>query len=317
MPPLLEIRGLTKVFDLPRGSQLPWQPRPRLTAVGGVNITLDHGEVLGLIGESGSGKTTIARCVVGLERATDGSIVVDGEPIGDLTHRGLPLRRKIQMVFQDSYGSLDPRQTIHDVIEEPLKLLTDLDATQRGERIAAMLAEVGLPRSVATRYRHELSGGQQQRINFARALVLHPALVVLDEPVSSLDASVRMQVIALMKSLQRAFDLSYLFISHDLHTVEDLCDRVAIMFAGHIVEFGLVADIFAAPTHPYTRQLLASRLALGDRPRRLEAEAPEGPRRPWLSDANWSSAGGLHPPLVPLSATHFVAQHTSNGSHRK
>jgi len=312
--PLLEIRDLTKVFDLPRGSQLPWEPRPHLKAVDGVNLSVNQGDVLGLIGESGSGKTTVARCVVGLERATGGTIAVDGVPIGDLSRRDKSVRRKIQMVFQDSYGSLDPRQTIYDVIEEPLKLLTELDAMQRRERINAILAEVGLPQNVATRYRHELSGGQQQRSNFARALILHPALVVLDEPVSSLDASVRMQVIALMKSLQVAFDLSYLFISHDLHTVQDLCDRVAIMFAGRIVELGLVTDIFASPAHPYTRQLLASRLALGDPPRRLDTEAPEGPRRPWLTDKQWSSAGGLPLTLVPLSATHFVAKHNGNGS---
>jgi ABC-type oligopeptide transport system ATPase subunit len=313
--PLLEIRDLSKLFELPRKSQMPWERPMHLKAVNGVDLIMAKGEVLGLVGESGSGKTTVARCIVGLERPTAGIIYVEGQAVEELTGRKMRLlRRKIQMVFQDSYGSLDPRQRIYDIVEEPLKLLTDLDASERRDRIETMLADVGLPRGVAMRYRHELSGGQQQRINFARALVPHPALVVLDEPVSSLDASVRTQVIGLMKSLQQKFDLSYLFISHDLHTVQGLCDRVAIMYAGRIVEFGLVSDIFASPTHPYTRLLLASRLAIGDPPRRLQLEASEGQRRPWLTDAKWSWANGLSPELVPLTDTHYVAQN-QNGRH--
>jgi ABC-type oligopeptide transport system ATPase subunit len=309
VPPLLDIHELSKVFELPRKSRLPWESKEFLTAVDSVSITVDQGEVLGVVGESGSGKTTVARCIVGLERATNGTIVFEGTAIDYLNARKMrSLRRKIQMVFQDSFGSLDPRQTVHDIVDEPLKLLTDLDTRDRRSRVEAILAEVGLSRALANRYRHELSGGQQQRINFARALVTHPELVVLDEPVSSLDASVRMQVIGLLKSLQEAFQLSYLFISHDLHTVQELCDRVAIMCLGRIVEVGRAFDIFTAPAHPYTKQLLASRLALSDPPRRLHTEVTEGPRRPWLGDAKWSFSEGLSPRLVPLSATHFVAQ---------
>ena len=152
-----------------------------------------------------------------------------------------------------------------------------------------------------------------QRINLARALVLHPALIVLDEAVSSLDASVRSGVIALLTSLQQKFDLSYLFISHDLHTVRDLCDRVAIMCAGRIVELGPVTEIFESPVHPYTQRLLASRLALGDRPRRLDIGDTDGPRRPWLTDPRWSWEAGRTPELTPLSATHFVAQNPALG----
>jgi ABC-type oligopeptide transport system ATPase subunit len=314
VPPLLDIRDLTKHFPIARKSRSPWTPKEFVKAVNGVSITLGSREVLGIAGESGSGKTTVGRCVVGLERPTTGTIMFDGEEIGDFSTRQMqPLRRRIQMVFQDSYGSLDPRQTIYDIVEEPLKLLTDLAASERKERVKTMLAEVGLPRSVAQRYRHELSGGQQQRINLARALVPHPALVVLDEAVSSLDASVRTHVISLLKSLQEKFDLAYLFISHDLHTVHDLCDRVAIMCAGRVVELGLVEEIFASPVHPYTRQLLAARLALGDRPRRLQIGESERALRSWLTDAKWSLADGSHPELVPFSATHFVAQN-SNGT---
>jgi ABC-type oligopeptide transport system ATPase subunit len=312
---ILEIRDLTKDFPLPRKGQPPWAPKEVLTAVNNVSISMAECEVLGLVGESGSGKTTTGRCVMGLERPTSGEIVIDGIPTAGLSGRQLrAMRRNVQMVFQDSYGSLNPRLTVYDIVEEPLKLLTDLDAAARRERIEEMFGVVGLPRSVQSRYRHELSGGQQQRVNLARALVPHPALVVLDEAVSSLDASVRGQVIGLLKDLQQQFDLSYLFISHDLHTVQDLCDRVAIMCSGRIVEVGRVVDIFASPVHPYTQQLFASRLAIGDRPRRLQLDAVERAARPWLTESKWSWSNGLSPELVPLSATHFVAQNP-NGRH--
>lgn len=314
MKPLLEVRDLEKTFEIRRKSGTPWRGRELVKAVSGVSFTLARGEVLGLVGESGSGKTTVARCIVGLEGPSAGAISVDGVEISGLTGRQFrPLRRKIQMVFQDSYGSLDPRQTMYDIVEEPLTLLTDLNAIARRDRIEKIFDDVGLAPGLAARFRHELSGGQQQRVNLARALVPHPALVVLDEPVSSLDASVRTQVISLMRSLRDKFDLSYLFISHDLHTVQDLCDRVAIMCSGWLVEVGLVSDIFAAPVHPYTRQLFASRLALGEKPRRLQLGEVEGSRRSWLSDAKWSWVGGLSPKLVQVSATHFVAAN-HNGS---
>lgn len=232
-----------------------------MRAVRGVSLTVRRGEVCGLVGESGSGKTTLGRCVLGLERPTSGRIVFEENEISEMSGRALRrLRPRIQGVFQDPKSSLNPRMTAAQIIEEPLRLLTDESRTGRRRRVVEMLTEVGLSEQVLGRYRHQLSGGQQQRISIARALVVNPAFVVLDEPVTALDASVRWQVLDLLRRLRASHDLTYLYISHDLDTVRSFCDRVAVMFGGALVEVGATESVFTSPRHPYTRLLLASTL---------------------------------------------------------
>ena len=261
MTTLLEIDNLRKTFYVGR-SFLSGRGRKIVHAVQGASFRIDVSEVFGLVGESGSGKSTVARCVVGLEHPTAGSIRFRDRNIQGLSYRDFrPLRREIQMVFQDPASSLNPRMTAAQAIEEPLRLLTDLDRNTRRAAVRRIMAEVGLSSELAERHRHQLSGGQQQRVSIARALVLNPKLLVLDEPVSALDASIQAQVLGLLRELHVKHELSYLFISHDLDTVRTLCHRVGIMRYGRIVELGSVEQIFASPLHAYTQLLLGSMLA--------------------------------------------------------
>jgi len=258
---LLEIDTLQKTFHVGR-SLFSGRGRKIIHAVRGASFRIGVGEVFGLVGESGSGKSTVARCVVGLEQPTAGRVRFRDQNIEGLSYREFrPLRRDIQMVFQDPASSLNPRMTAARAIEEPLRLLTDLDGETRRAAVRRIMAEVGLSAELAGRHRHQLSGGQQQRVSIARALVVNPKLLVLDEPVSALDASIQAQVLALLRELQVKHELSYLFISHDLDTVQALCHRVGIMRYGRIVEMGTVEQIFTNQLHPYTRLLLASMLA--------------------------------------------------------
>lgn len=254
--PLLEITGLEKRFKV-AGEQA-------VHAVNGVTFSVAAGETLGLVGESGSGKTTVGNCILRLITPSAGSIRFDGVEISALPERAFRrLRRQLGMVFQDPYESLNPRLRIWQTIEEPLQLQTDLEPYQRRARVAELLRTVRLdPVLHADRYPHELSGGQQQRVGIARAIATHPRFVVLDEPTSSVDASVRGQIIALLKRLQAQLGLSYLFISHDLHTIRSICQRVAVMSVGRIVEIGTTQQIFDRPQHPYTQTLLSSVLSL-------------------------------------------------------
>ncbi|MBY0135503.1 ATP-binding cassette domain-containing protein [Paracoccus yeei] len=227
-------------------------------AVKGISFSVDRGKTLAIVGESGSGKSTLARIIALIDPATEGELLIEGKPV-DIT-RGLTreMRSKVQMVFQNPYGSLNPRQKIGDVLMEPLLLNTDTPAAERRDRAREMLVKVGLPAEHFNRYPHMFSGGQRQRIAIARALMLKPTLLVLDEPVSALDLSVQAQVLNLLADLQDEFNLAYVFISHDLSVVRYIADDVLVMNKGEAVEQGTREAVFANPTHPYTRELFAA-----------------------------------------------------------
>ncbi len=250
--PLLRVDGLVKHYRLPRERLL--RPAPVVEALRGVGFSLQAGRSLGIVGESGSGKSTLARLVMALETPTAGSVHLLGRDLNALPPDELTLaRRDFQMVFQDPYGSLDPRQRIGRVVAEPLG---KAEAGTAQERVAEALEAVGLRASDERRYAHEFSGGQRQRIAIARALITRPRLIVADEPVSALDVSVQAQVLNLLADLQQQFGVTYLLVSHDLAVVDHVCDDVAVMYAGRIVEQGPPEQLFRAAAHPYTRALL-------------------------------------------------------------
>jgi len=228
-------------------------------AVDGVDLTVHAGETVGIVGESGSGKSTLGRTVSRLYDPTDGSIVFDNEHIETYSGRALrPIRRRVQYVFQDPLSALNPRKTVGESVARPLSVHDIASGEEKWERVADLFEEVGLSASQMNAYPHELSGGQRQRVGLCRALVTEPDLVVFDEPVSALDVTLQAQILNLVNRLQREFDLSYLLISHDLTVVRQVCDRIAVMYAGEIVERGSARDIFENPQHPYTRSLLDS-----------------------------------------------------------
>jgi len=253
--PILAIEDLAVHF--PFGGGLFGGPRRWLHAVDGVDLALQRGECLGLVGESGCGKTTLALAILGLQAPTRGRITLDGHEVGG-AHDRRARARMVQMVFQDPYSSLNPRQTVRRTLEAPLRLHGTTNAGEVEDRIAEILRRVGLRPEHAARYPHEFSGGQRQRIGIARALILAPQVVVLDEPVSALDVSIRAQIINLLLELKDTLKLSYVMISHDLGVVEHMSDRVAVMYLGRIVESGGWEDMFSTPRHPYTQALIAA-----------------------------------------------------------
>ena len=245
-------------MHFPLRSMIPWRAPRVVRAVDGVSLRVAAGETLGLVGESGCGKSTVARCVLRLIEPTRGRVLLGEEDLTALPEEALRRRRRdIQMVFQDPTASLNPRLSVAATVDEPLALHTPLAGAARRERVDEVLEEVGLGASLRDRYPHQLSGGQRQRVNIARAIATHPRLVVLDEPTSALDVSLRARVILLLAELKRRMGMTYLFISHDLSTVRYLCDRVAVMYLGVLVEEAPVAELFDHPAHPYTRALLS------------------------------------------------------------
>lgn len=246
---LLEIRNLKKYFPV-RSNRFFSRERRIVKAVDGVNLSINRGETVGLVGESGCGKSTLGRTAVRLYEPTEGDIRFDGDT--------LPDRRRMQMIFQDPYASLNPRMTVGDIVSEPLVIHGIGNAADRLERVHELLRQVGLNPDHAMRYPHEFSGGQRQRIGIARALSAGPEFIVCDEPISALDVSIQAQVVNMLEDLREAFNLTYLFIAHDLSMIRHISDRVGVMYLGRIVEMAETEELYENPCHPYTRALLSS-----------------------------------------------------------
>ncbi|MGG7517763.1 dipeptide ABC transporter ATP-binding protein [Allorhizobium undicola] len=254
--PMLEIRNIKRDYVVPGGFL---KKEKIIHAVKGVSFTLEKGKTLAIVGESGCGKSTLARILTFIDEPTAGELLIDGKTVDTRPgHLSAQMRRKVQIVFQNPYGSLNPRQKIGDVLGEPLAINTGLSSAERRERAMDMLVKVGLGPEHYNRYPHMFSGGQRQRIAIARALMLNPKLLVLDEPVSALDLSVQAQVLNLLSDLQEEFGLTYVFISHDLSVVRHIADQVMVMYYGEAVEYGRRDAVFANPQHAYTRTLFAA-----------------------------------------------------------
>jgi len=256
---VLAVENLTKVYATRSG---PFGERGTVTALRDVSLAVARGESFGLVGESGSGKTTLTRCILRLEEPSSGRIALDGTDLATLSGAALRrLRARMQIVFQDPYAALNPRMTVHDVVAEPMTIhraAMGLDRRARSARVAELLDLVGLGAQHLFRFPHELSGGQRQRVGIARALSVRPDFLILDEPTSALDVSVQAQVLNLLHDLQQRLQLTYLFISHDLGVIRHVCDRVAVINRGEIVEQGPTEALFSAPRTDYTRMLLAA-----------------------------------------------------------
>ncbi|MEW6088070.1 MAG: ABC transporter ATP-binding protein [bacterium] len=255
MNTILEVKNLKKYFPLKTGI---WKEAAReVKAVDDISFSIERGETLGLVGESGCGKSTVARLVAGLYPPTGGNIIFEGEDIARKKDRAW--RKKLQIIFQDPFSSLNPRMTIASIVGEGIYLHNlAKNKNEREDKINSLLGLVGLSRDIKARYPHEFSGGQRQRIALARALSVEPEFLVADEPVSSLDVSIQAQVINLFKDLREEFNLTYLFISHDLRVIEFMCDRVAVMYLGKIVELAGNKELYQNPLHPYTQSLLSA-----------------------------------------------------------
>jgi ABC-type oligopeptide transport system ATPase subunit len=267
MPPILEVKDLHVRFPVFGGLLL--RKTSEVHAVNGVSFALHQGETLGLVGESGSGKTTVGRAIINILRAMSYSVEITGDifyhhPSGAVNLARLskaamrPYRADIQMIFQDPYSSLNPRMSVGQIVEEPLKIHTRQSPAERRDRVKWLMEKVGLSPDYIHRYPHEFSGGQRQRIGIARALATNPKIVIADEPVSALDVSIQAQVVNLMQDVQEEFGLSYIFIAHDLSVVRHISDRIAVMFRGEIVEIDEAESIYQQPQHPYSRTLLAA-----------------------------------------------------------
>ncbi len=256
---ILSVRNLKKHFPISAGFILQRQVGA-VRAVDGLNFDVKRGETLGLVGESGCGKSTTGRSILQLYRPTDGSVVFEGQELTTMSNNELrAIRREMQIIFQDPFASLNPRMTVGSIVSEPLTIHNLYpDKQERQEYVEALMERVGLNPYFTNRYPHEFSGGQRQRIGIARALALQPSFIVADEPISALDVSIQAQVVNLMEELQEEMGLTYLFIAHDLSMVRHICDRVAVMYLGKIVEMGTTAEVYGNPLHPYTQALLSA-----------------------------------------------------------
>jgi len=255
---ILSVRDVAVTFRVG-----PMLDRRSILGVAGVSFDLAAGETFALVGESGSGKSTIAKIIVGLVSANAGRIVIDGVEMGRDTRAVRTLRRRMQMIFQDPYASLNPRMRVDTIVSEPIRAFGLHSGRAVRERVGDLLTAVGLDARDGQKFPHEFSGGQRQRIGIARALVLDPDLVILDEPVSALDVSVQAQVVNLLQEIQREFGVAFICISHDLSIVRHISDHVAVMYLGNLVEYGACEDVYGAPGHPYTRALLSAETQVG------------------------------------------------------
>ena len=317
--PLVEVENLTKHFPVRQG--VFSRTKGVVHAVEGVNLTVNRGETLGIVGESGCGKSTTARLIVRLLEPTAGTIRFDGEDITRRGHRSLrPLRREMQIIFQDPYSSLNPRKSVGQIVAEPFAI----HHTEKGrkQRVQELLNRVGLSPEHYNRYPHEFSGGQRQRIGVARALAVNPKLIVCDEPVSALDVSVQAQILNLLKDLQRDFGLTYVFIAHDLNVVRHISDRVMVMYLGHAVEIATRQQLYSEPKHPYTGALLSAvpipdpEIGRRRQPIVLEGDVPNPinppsacwfhPRCPRFREGHCDVET---PPLYPFGDGHVAACH--------
>ena len=316
---MIEVRDVYKWFPIKGG--LFGRTVANVKAVDGVSLNVKAGETMGLVGESGSGKTTLGRTIMRLTDSTRGKIFFDGNDITKLKGRKLkPYRRKMQMVFQDPYASLDPRQSIRSALTEPMKIHHVVSGKEQANAAVEKLIEtVGLSPDHLSRFPHEFSGGQRQRIAVARALAVNPQFVLLDEPTSSLDVSVQAQIINLLKKLQKQYNLTYLFISHNLSVIRHMCDRVAVMYLGRIVEIGGMQTIYENPKHPYTYALLASvpnpdplkrkggNVLEGDVPSPIDI--PSGCRFRTRCPYATTKCTEEFPPLVEIEPGHWIECH--------
>lgn len=260
--PIIQMKDLTKVYPVKRGiKEVLSGEKPAVKALDGISLTINHGEIIGLAGESGSGKTTTGEILVRLQKETSGSITIDGHPV-DSRDRATQkqFRREVQMIFQDPYETLNPRFNIFDTIAEPLRIHGERNQKVLYDKVmeALEIAELRPAEQFAWRYPHELSGGQRQRVAIARGIVIGPKILVADEPVSMLDVSIRADILNLLKRLREQMGLTMLYISHDLSTIKYLCDRIAIMYLGKIMEIGPVHEVISNPVHPYTQVLLSA-----------------------------------------------------------
>jgi oligopeptide/dipeptide ABC transporter ATP-binding protein len=320
--PLLELRNVTKTFQVYSGLL----NHRSFTAVDNASLQVFPGQTIGLVGESGSGKTTVARLALGLLRPTAGKVLFEGKDLNALNRVAWRLTRlRVQPVFQDPYSSLNPRQTIHDIVRAPLEVHRIYRRGGNRQAVIEELHGVGLGPQYIDRLPHQLSGGERQRVNIARALILRPALIIADEPTSSVDVSVQAQLLELLASIQRELQIAYLFISHNLAVVRHICDFVAVMYLGRVIEFGTRDEVFHSPKHPYTQALLDAVLAPDPRMRHAHSklrgdpitslpQLPGGCRFRDRCEYHFARCVDEDPPDYRVSAGHRVACHLHDPS---